>query len=257
MQHTSRRTVVRGAVWAAPAVMVAGAAPAFAASPTPCTPTTMFDNLAVGTSPSTITFQPSGVTATLSYTSSGQGGDPTPGDTGKVAQTSTSPAWKYIELEMLRPDKGDYIDLTITLSQPVEGLSFVLHDIDSTAGAFRDTVIVSTSGFTATKGANIQGSGSSADPFRPIAVGDTAISSGLGDVRLTWAGSVSSVQLRYRAAVSGNSTNQHIGLGNLSYSACVDPSRSTTRRSATVTPTQVQVSQGEVVFVESDGTVDL
>ena len=130
----SRRTIVKGAAWTVPAIALAVPVPAYAASPTPCTPTTSFDNLTPGTSPSSITFFPSMVTASLAFTSSGQGGDNTPGDTGKVAATSTSPSWNYIEIEMVSSlNTGDYVELTITLSQAVTGLSFVLHDIDQTA----------------------------------------------------------------------------------------------------------------------------
>lgn len=229
-QRVSRRTVVKGAAWAAPVVAMASAAPAFAASA--CTPTVSFDDLTVGTSPTTITFLPSDVTATLSYSSTGNGGDSTPGDTGKVAKTSTTPSWNYLEVEMLAElIKGDSVTVTITLSEPVKGLSFLLHDIDSTgtrwgnaiSWGYQDTVVVPTTGYTSVLGTNIQGDGTISNPFRPINLGDTPIDGGAGRVRLTWPGSVSVVKITYIAGQTGNSTNQHIGIGDISFNACVFP----------------------------------
>jgi hypothetical protein len=43
----------------------------------------------------------------------------------------------------------------------------------------------------------------------------------LGDVQLSWAGTVSQVQFTYRAGITGASVNQHIGIGNISFSDCV------------------------------------
>lgn len=256
----SRRTLVKAAAWAAPAIAIAVPVPAYAASPTPCTPSTVFDNLKPGTSPKSIVFQPSMVTATLTYASSGQGNDSTPGDTGKVAATSTNPSWNYIELEMVsKLDKGDYVELTITLSEPVTGLSFVLHDIDQTKDGWRDTVQVMTGGFTYVLGGNIQGAGTQQQPFRPINNGDTPINSGLGDVRLTWPNPVQVVKIRYIAGIKGDSANQHIGLGDLSYEACL-PGGGThhgpSARSLAATRYQVPTSAGEPAFVASDGSVD-
>lgn len=220
----SRRTVMKGAAWSAPLLVAAVAAPAYAASQ--CTPEASFDNLKPGTSPSSITFQPSNVTATLSYASNGQGGDPTPGDTGKVARTSTTPAWNYLELQMVSSlNQGDYVDLTIDFSVPVQGLSFIIHDIDKSGSdwnvAWVDNVVVMTGGYTSVLGSNIQGDGTTGNPFNPIQWGDTPIDSGNGRVRVTWAGSVNQVKIRYLAGQSGNSQSQHIGIGNLSYDACI------------------------------------
>ena len=254
----SRRTIVKGAAWTVPALALAVPVPAYAASPPPCTPTTSFDNLTPGTSPSSITFYPSLVTASLGYTSSGQGGDNTPGDTGQVAATDTVPSWNYIAIEMVSPlNTGDYVELTITLSQAVTGLSFILHDLDQTPQGWRDTIYVLTAGNTYALGGNLQGAGTSDKPFRPINNGDTPIGSGLGDVRLTWPGSVNSVKFRYIAGINGNSQNQHIGLGT----SAMTHAYPTTRRDKTARtlPTgrqHVQVSAVEPTFIESDGTVD-
>ena len=109
----------------------------------------------------------------------------------------------------------------LTLTQAVTGLSFILHDIDKVHGSWVDLVEVETAGYTYERGSNIVGTGTASDPFQPSAWGDTPISSGRGDVRLTWPGAVAQVVIKYRAGLDGNSANQHIGLGNLRYSACV------------------------------------
>ena len=253
----SRRTVTKGIAWTVPAVTVATAAPAFAVSG--CIVKTNFDALTVGTcqiAPSVITFAPSAVTATISYASTGQGGDNTPGDTCKVERTTSAPQWNYIELEMLDPlNVGDTITVTIALSQAMENLSFTLHDIDSTENGWLDTVIVNTPGFTLARGANIQGAGTSGDPIRPIDEGDTPISSGLGDVRITWPGLVQTVTFTYRAGMTGNSANQHIGLGNISFSDCIaapDVRARTALRQASVSSSE---SFGEA-GVSLDGSRD-
>lgn len=250
----SRRTLVKGAAWAVPAIAIAAPAPAFAASG--CTPTTSFDDLRVGASPSTIVFLPSGVTAGLKYASNSQGNDSTPGGTGQVAQTSTNPSWKYIEIEMVEQlTVGEWVTMTITLSQAVSGLSFILHDIDKVSGQWEDRVEILTPGFTFQLGNNVQGAGTAANPFNPISWGDTPIDSGRGDVRLTWAGSVQQVVIKYIAGITGNSGNQHIGLGNLSYSACLPNARQA--RLAAGAAVEVQVNSEPIQFVETDGTQDL
>lgn len=245
----TRRTVVKGAAWAVPVVVAATAAPAAAQSA--CTPSTVFNSLPVGQCVTNLTFAPSTVTGTLTYASWGQPSSK-PGDTCRVAQVSGPNGWRYVELEMVSSlNKGDYVELTISLSQPVDDLSFVLHDIDKVRGGWDDTVQVMTPGYTYVLGSNIQGTGTSDQPFRAREWGDTPITSGQGTVRLTWAGPVSTVTIRYLAGITGSSTNQHIGLGDIRFNACVEP-RLAPR---TIGPAS-RVQQSAVVFSESDGSFD-
>lgn len=230
----TRRTLVKGAAWSVPVIAFAAPLPSAAASP--CTPTTSYDTLQVGSSPTVISFLPDlGVAASIAYSYSP--GGLAIGDTGKVEQTSTVPPWRYIELEMLRQGNparltaGNYIQVTITLTAPVTGFSLLLHDIDSEEGGYIDSVEVVTAGWVGQRGTNIQGDGTSGSRYRPINWGDYPISSGDGRLRLTWPGTTSSVTFRYVAGLTGNSANQHIGLGDLSYSACV-PAGGPTGRSA-------------------------
>lgn len=256
-KSVSRRTLVKGAAWAVPVIAFAGPVPAFAASP--CTPSTNFDGLAVGSRPTSIIFynaqnQPTGVTATLAWSSNGQGGDPTPGDTGLVEQTAQG--WNYLESEMISPlNAGDWVQLNITIvGGPVSGLSFIVHDIDKVQGAWTDNVIVTPAGFTFALGGNIQGAGTGGNPFNPINFGDTPISSGLGDVRVTYPGPVSALSIRYQAGATGNSQNQHVGIGDFSYNVCLPPRQGAARMAAGRYP--VDISSGEPAFVEGDGSVD-
>ena len=65
------------------------------------------------------------------------------------------------------------------------------------------------------------GTGTSALPFRNNVAGDQAIDSGLNHVDLNWAGPIQDVTLTYKAGMNGDSSNQHIGIGNLSFTDCV------------------------------------
>ncbi len=222
----SRRTVARGAAWSAPLALVAVGAPAFATSRPPCQVQTNFDNLEVGTRPTMLTFLPSTITASIAYSSTGNGGDNTPGGTSEVAQTTTNPAWKYIEVEMLKTlTAGDKVTVTITFTQAVSNLSFRIHDIDAEKSdgdiMWVDHVVVNTSGFTYSRGTDVTGTGTTADPFRNTKFVDQAIDSGKNHVDLTWAGAVTQISFTYKAGADGKSSNQHIGIGNLSFTDCV------------------------------------
>ncbi|MEO6511995.1 MAG: hypothetical protein ABIO16_13435 [Nocardioides sp.] len=225
-RRLSRRSVARGVAWTAPIAMVAVAAPAFATS-APCQVQTNFDGLQVGTKPSVLTFLPSTITAAITWVAS-YGSDDTPGGTGQVAQTTTTPAWNYLECEMLSTiTAGRTVTLTINLSAPVTNLGFRVHDIDKTGSTqqygWDDYVIVNTPGkpFTYARGTKVTGTGTSADPFRNTDFGDQAIDSGLNHVDLAWAGPIQTVQIIYKAGHNGNSSNQHIGIGNVSFTDCV------------------------------------
>lgn len=236
----SRRTLAAGVAWAAPVVAVSAAAPAYALSvpDIPCEVIQTYDNLQVGTCVTNIGFPPSAVTATITYAAN-YGWDNTPGDTCRVEQTNPGAPrqpWRYVELEMRSPIRqGRSITVTIRLSQPMENLRFQLHDIDSVSGNWQDTVQINTPGYSLVLGAGLQGDGTSGNLIRPTQWGDYYISSGLGDAVVTWAGPIQEVSFTYVAGINGNSSNQHIGLGNISFSDCIDPNTNQgTRRSVQV-----------------------
>ena len=106
------------------------------------------------TTPAVLTFLPSTITATIAYASTGNGGDNTPGGTGQVAATDTSPPWNYIEVEMLdQLSVGDTVDGDHhAVAQAVTNLSFRIHDIDKTVRVgWDDLVIVNTAGLHLTE----------------------------------------------------------------------------------------------------------
>lgn len=255
----SRRTLVKTAAWTVP--VIAFAAPVPAASASPCTPTTSYDNLQLGSKPTVISFLPDlGVNATISYAYSP--GGLAIGATGEVEQTSTVPAWRYIELEMLRQGNparltaGNYIQVTIQLTAQVSGFSLLLHDIDSEQNGYIDSVEVVTPGWVGQRGANIQGDGTSGNRYRPINWGDYPISSGEGRLRLSWPGTMQTFTFRYVAGLTGNSANQHIGLGDLSYSACIPPAGPTSRsaRSLSAPRATVPLTSGGLTAEPEDGS---
>ncbi len=212
----SRRTLARTTAWTAPIAVVAVAAPAYAAS-VPCVGGQAV--LVQGTSPTVLGFSPSAVTAAVSYSTTGWAGDPTPGETGEVHPTDYTPAWNYLKLHHpAGMDQGDTITLTLAFSQPVLGLTLTITDIDKATGQWIDQVIVDTLGFVAAPAANVVGAGTSANPFTTKV--DSGISSALGDLKLTWAGPLSVVQLTYRAGDVQNSSGigQHIGVGRIGFS---------------------------------------
>jgi hypothetical protein len=251
----TRRTVTRGVAWSAPLAAISVAAPAFASS-IPCQVATVLDNLTPGQPVGVLTFLPSTVTATIAF-GNGAGSGQT-GGTGQVAATTTTPSWNYIEVEMTDPlNAGDYIDVTITLSAAVTNLSFRIHDIDKTGSTqqygWNDEVWVQTPGFTAVKGTNVIGTGTDAGAFRNNVFGDQAIDSGLNHVDLKWAGSLSQVKFRYRARNSGSSGNQHIGIGNISFSDCVaNPNGRSAARSVNLGAAQFVPSQGAALVEGRD-----
>ena len=213
----SRRTLARGTAWTAPIVIVGVAAPTYAASG-PCL--TGQSSPATRTTPiSTLTFPPSAVTGSVTFSSTGAAGnDQTPGDTGEVHTVPFSPAWNYIKLHHPQGmTQGDTITMTLLLSQPVTNLSLTITDIDKIVGDWIDEVVVTPPGFTAVKAANVIGSGTAGDPFRSSVNG--GISSAAGDVRLTWAGPLTQVQITYRAADADNESGigQHVGVGKIGF----------------------------------------
>jgi len=271
-KEVSRRTLVKGAAWAVPVIAFAAPAPAMAASP--CTPSTNFDGLTPGNTVQTgIVFynslnQPTGVTASIAYASAGQGGDPTPGGTGTVAATSTNPSWNYIEIEMLSElTAGDWVTLTLSLSQAVSGLRFTIHDIDKVRSqgevAWEDFVEISGTfsgnpvAYVPALGSNVTGAGTAASPFQPIAWGDNPIDSGLNRVTVGFNAPVNQFIIKYRAGQDGYSSNQHIGLGNISYNICQPASAPSKQARSAPLATEPRFLPQEIEgFVGADGAID-
>lgn len=239
----SRRTIIQGAAWSIPIVMVGSPARAFTA--TGCVVEQTFAGLVDGTNacaPAVIEFPPSLVTATLTVDVTNAGPQNCAGGTGtcRVFTTTDGSNFSYVELEMCAPiTAGNYIDATLTFSEPVEKLGYFLHDIDSDAGGYQDTVVITTPGFTRAfaPGTSLTGAGTAGDPIQPQQLqSDQPISSDLGAVGVFYDGPISSVSFRYRAGISGNSTNQRIGLSRIRFEDCVEPAPASPQRRSLIAP---------------------
>jgi hypothetical protein len=213
------------------------AAPAFAASG-PCVGALATATLGnQGSTVNSLTFQPSGLVATVSITAQRSNGSPMTltSTTGKVDWTDynsppNAPEWKYITLRHIdsgsqQVQQGDKITLTITFPKFVTGATLQITDIDKTLGDWIDEVAIFPLGFTFTKvnsmGTSlVTGSGSAADPFKcsqNVELGDAR-----GDVILNWAGQVKQIVITYTAADAQNQSDngQHIGVGKFGYIDC-------------------------------------
>ena len=148
---------------------------------------------------------------------------------GKVERTSTTPAWNYLECEMLTPvTAGRTVTLSIHLSAPVTNLGFRIHDIDKTGNSqqygWDDLVIVNTPGkaFTYTRGTNVRGTRHGWTTRSTTTCSGTRRSTPASTTS-TSSGPVRSRTCRSstRPGTTARSGNQHIGIGNISFSDCV------------------------------------
>jgi hypothetical protein len=222
----SRRTVARSAVWAVPVVSVAMAAPAFAASGG-CqqqgagTITTDQKTGAV----TALTF-PGGVTAIVAITQVRNGKPYQPlmdKETGRVFTTDYGTPWDYVRLHHAKGMKqGDVITMTITFPQPVSGFGFTITDIDGEQGQWIDQVAVAPQAFSASKGPNVIGAGTSAAPFLSDPSNPGNIDSADGDATLVWPGAQTQFTIVYTAADDRNTSDigQMVGLGRFTYDNC-------------------------------------
>lgn len=234
-----RRTIAKGAAWAAPVITIAAAAPVASASgptgPT-CQGTTSFDSLTLGTKPAMIQFLPSAITANLTYGKSPAGVDM--GPTGQVKNENVS--WKYIALQMNARSaaggsylvKGDKVTMTLQFSAPVENLSITIHDIDKQENAWNDLVHFDTPPTSVTNGSNVKGTGTSGDPLQAKAWGNQTTGNGTERSVVTWADPITMLTITYEAGGPsssnpnyqyGNSQNQWVAIGNISFNSCVTP----------------------------------
>lgn len=134
-------------------------------------------------------------------------------------------------------DPSVYQDVTFTFSRPVTDLRFTITDIDTSGGwflgnyrDFYDAVAVQsvagTATFTSTLGADLQGSGTTTNPWRQD--GFTNAAAGSTDaahrVVVSFAGALTSLTLRYWS-IDGRSTYtgaQAVWVGDMTYkSNCV------------------------------------
>ncbi len=234
----TRRTVTRGAAWTVPLVVVSVAAPAFAASPSPCTSPASF-RLDWGTTPYTKNTTTNVGTATVSTTG---GALPvvvtlTSVITGTVNRHTENLTWQSSPSNLgglgaaerglalshtdISSGRGNRQTVTIEFSRAVTGLSFTMVDIDSDnrAGSndFWDQVELSgtRNAVTAT---HVTGAGTLASPWHyddnDTSLGDTSTQ---GIVTVTYPGAVSTITLDYWSSARGG--NQWILLSDFTFKA--------------------------------------
>ncbi len=174
-----RRALTRGAVWSVPAVTLAVAAPAAAAT-SGCTVQLGkldWDLFTNGTNQlnKVLTTTISGVTVKVTVT-----GD-FAANNGVVTSTSTGGLSKVMRFYDQENKTGTSQTITVTFSKQVQNVSFSLLDVDSQSGhpnnAYEDLVTVLTPGWIGVKHTNVKGSGTVGGPLpcaRPPAARRTA-----------------------------------------------------------------------------------
>lgn len=219
----TRRRVVRGSAWAAPAIVVGAAAPRAAASPCPPVSYTIdwSSSSFVRTSSTNASIRATSqnasapqitLTVTAQYTGAMKSGTETTGDASlskvgqiggsftsglKIQQSVTTTDYSTPKRAAL----GTYtFAFTGADGKPVSvsNLAFTVTDIDSQAGDFWDVVELSGS-FTSTAGSGVKGAGTRTSPA--TATSDSApladTTSSAGNFNVTYQAPTSSVTLTY------------------------------------------------------------
>lgn len=244
----TRRRVVRGSAWAAPAIVVGAAAPRAAASP--CPPVSYTVNwsnpsfvrtsstkASVRATSQNASAPPITLTVTASYTGAMKSGTETSGDDSlsavgqvggsfanglRIQQTVTTPVYSTPK----RAARGAY---TFAFTGPdgkpvsVSNLAFTVTDIDSTAGDFWDVVELSGT-FSSTAASGVTGTGTTDSPAT-AASSNTAFAdttSSAGNLNVTYQAPTSSVILTYwnnAQKFSGVDRSQGIYIAGMTFSA--------------------------------------
>lgn len=157
--QTTRRTLIRGAAWSAPVVVVAGSAPALAASTDPCEPVPVTvdwqsadyvrnsDTSGVYTIPlsngSTLTMTLSSVFTSM-RPGGVAGGGLSSNDNLRLSQFNIGgtgePGLVLHQNDKLHQRQNGYQTLTVTFSRTISSISLAVTDIDWNRTDFRDAV---------------------------------------------------------------------------------------------------------------------
>ena len=229
-----RRSVVRTAAWALPVIAVSAQAPAYAAScnqlytarldPSQPAQYQATSNLAAqavvpltgGMGSVTIDFA---TTTTTAYT-------PQPGNYGVNAQVGGTglPGIHFAyNNSNTNGANTQWYRTRITFSRNVYNLSFLVTDLDNTAG-HDERLKVFTTAFTfrIPAGSNVKGTGTAGDPFYNSVPGDPNPVSGKGgNVRINVAGPATDVFLEFTNAATATSNNNN-WLTDMTFSAYAD-----------------------------------
>lgn len=231
----TRRVVTRTAAWAAPAVLTAVAAPAYAGSGTPCTDSGAFlPNQGFGFLCPWFVLGPGSqpqVDVDISAVSA-QGQPVTQGyDTDALIRIKNDPSGNanayYIRLrQSLSMKPGDTLTMALTFTRSLRNFALTISNIDRYPGQWSDAVSVSSGASVLTRGSNVIGSGTAADPFVANTANAKAVEGADNNVasrvRVVWPGSLTRVSVTYVAAdaKSASTTGPYIGVGTFSYNNC-------------------------------------
>jgi hypothetical protein len=234
--RASRRSIIAGAAWAAPVVVVASAAPAFAASACEVTDyayavdwgTSVFSRSSDASAVVTATPSTAGtsaLTVTFARTMNGRArataNNLTVPTATNIGNLGAGERGLLLEQTMTRDQtsRNNNQTVTMTFSRPVTGLTFTITDIDSATGSYWDRIELSgspQSSFPAPS--TVTGAGSVTSPWRqPSDNTPTASTSGAGNVLVTYPGTVSTLTMVYWNA--DGSGNQLVMLGDFAFSA--------------------------------------
>lgn len=233
-RNISRRTVVVGAAWVAPAVVAVSALPAAAASPG-CTSSTVALNWGLAvlggtrqlTDPFTRTIsftpQPAGTKpgTTITFTALHEWAGNMRGDNdtfqgnaavttfnvGGIGEVGYGLLQRVGQNGKTVPTAADYQTVTFTFPEPLHGLSFSITDIDRTWSTgqretrdFFDAVaLTSPTPYTAVapSGSKVIGSGTTADPWRNQQDGNVSEDGPGGQIDITFTAPVTTFTIRY------------------------------------------------------------
>ncbi len=210
-QPSSRRTLVRGAVWSVPAVALAAAAPAYAVSTT-CQPVT-FD---WSTQPTGQVFTRGSVgltTITMALTAV----SPLPSN-GTVANTTQGNVAGEQLVLSLDPSPTSETTATFTFSAPVRNLQLQIRDIDTGPGSWSDRIQPSAGYTEVARGSAITTVGTPAAYAANVNIAPT---SDTGNVTIRYAGPISTFSLRYFQGADNGGTAAIVTVGDLTFTPTI------------------------------------
>lgn len=207
-----RRTVMRGAAWTAPALMIAAPIPAFAAS---CGPSPQTMNLSTRTGSD-------GTTLTLASSFTG-----TSAGSNNLSTSDQNVGWvkmSNVNVDSTRFNPAEYQDLTFTFSRSVSDLQFTIRDLDTSevgwVRQFWDRVaLLNSPTFTSANDAGIGGTGTLTDPWRETPFSGTSVANTAttNETVVSIAGPVSSFTIRFWTSEGDSSGVHSIWIGAMTY----------------------------------------
>ena len=223
--HTiSRRTVAKGALWTAPAISLAAAAPAVAASPSCVSYTGAFTQpRSYDPVPMAYTFTGSdGSTVTVSLSTRAYGGKtlmrPNLTAAGNDLQNYNGAGdLRDDGLQLQQQGPGGQV-LTFSFSQEVSNLQFTVADIDNDGTRYRDSIVLSPAPTTVTNGRAVVGAGTTAAPLRTTGTSQVTSDTLANRSTVTMADPLSSFSLDFSS--STGTTAQQIFITSMSFDVC-------------------------------------